>query len=281
MLDGRVLEASQVEYNPFGKPPLQREGLPCATALHKAQVGSTPSTGSTPSAGHRMGRGKGLSFARGGSLGLRTCSITPEATRLSKLVGCALSSLWQSPHSACKVCTLPAACLTGTTWSSSQVPARRQPAAAQRALAVLRGQGLLPLRRAFALSSFKKILCAKPARRWPLCSCLSALHHLRSTSCFCGSWILVPRLSLSPQFCAGLLMATFKLAPRLPQVLAPEQLRLHVRGVEAPLLDGRQGLPRLAPEEHARRLPLQHPLHGPAHKAVPSKHTVRCFSAGS
>ena len=26
MLDGRVLEASQVEYNPFGKPPLQREG---------------------------------------------------------------------------------------------------------------------------------------------------------------------------------------------------------------------------------------------------------------
>ena len=27
MLDGRVLEASQVEYKPFGKPPLQRE--PC------------------------------------------------------------------------------------------------------------------------------------------------------------------------------------------------------------------------------------------------------------
>ena len=26
MLDGRVLEASQVEYNPFGKPPLQRDG---------------------------------------------------------------------------------------------------------------------------------------------------------------------------------------------------------------------------------------------------------------
>ena len=25
MLDGRVLEASQVEYDPFGKPPLQRE----------------------------------------------------------------------------------------------------------------------------------------------------------------------------------------------------------------------------------------------------------------
>ena len=27
MLDGRVLEASQVEYKPFGKPPLQREAL--------------------------------------------------------------------------------------------------------------------------------------------------------------------------------------------------------------------------------------------------------------
>ena len=25
MLDGRVLQASQVEYKPFGKPPLQRE----------------------------------------------------------------------------------------------------------------------------------------------------------------------------------------------------------------------------------------------------------------
>ena len=62
--------------------------------------------------------------------GVRAYSM--GATRLSKLVGCALSrsvfSLWQSPHSACKICTLPAA--------------------AQRALAVLRGQGLLPLRRA-------------------------------------------------------------------------------------------------------------------------------------
>ena len=28
MLDGRVLEASQVEYKPFGKPPLKREVLP-------------------------------------------------------------------------------------------------------------------------------------------------------------------------------------------------------------------------------------------------------------
>ena len=48
---------------------------------------------------------------KGGSLGLRAYSMTPEATRLSRLVGCALSlsvfSLWQSPHSACRVCTLP------------------------------------------------------------------------------------------------------------------------------------------------------------------------------
>ena len=27
MLDGRVLEASQVEYEPFGKTPLKREGM--------------------------------------------------------------------------------------------------------------------------------------------------------------------------------------------------------------------------------------------------------------
>ena len=38
MLDGRVLEASQVEYTPFGKTPLQREiqgmqGFPAET-LH-------------------------------------------------------------------------------------------------------------------------------------------------------------------------------------------------------------------------------------------------------
>ena len=30
MLDGRVLEASQVEYKPFGKPPLKRELGPLA-----------------------------------------------------------------------------------------------------------------------------------------------------------------------------------------------------------------------------------------------------------
>ena len=118
----------------------------------QGEAGSTPSTGSTPSAGHRMGRGEGgvgqpvapqrttstptysASFAHACAskttkkthLGLRTYSMTPGATRLSKLVGCALSrsvfSLWQSPHSACKVCTLPAKACLGTTWSSSQAP---------------------------------------------------------------------------------------------------------------------------------------------------------------
>ena len=52
----------------------------------------------------------------------------------------------------------------------------------------------------------------------------------------------------------GALAGGHELAPRLPQVLAPEQPRLHVRGVEAPpLLDGRQGLPRLAEVEHATK----------------------------
>ena len=39
MLDGRVLEASQVEYKPFGKPPLQREDVVAQVAQHSAGVG--------------------------------------------------------------------------------------------------------------------------------------------------------------------------------------------------------------------------------------------------
>ena len=127
-------------------------------------------------------------------------------------------SLWQSPHSACKVCALPAkACLTGATWSSSQVPAvspqphsAHLPSCAARVFCLSAAPGTSR----FAFSSFKKISCAKPARRWPLYSWLSASHHLRSTSCSSGSSrILVPRLSLSPQYCAGLLMATLGLSP--------------------------------------------------------------------
>ena len=37
MLDGRVLEASQVEYKPFGKPPLQREPWDTCSLLQPAQ----------------------------------------------------------------------------------------------------------------------------------------------------------------------------------------------------------------------------------------------------
>ena len=34
MLDGRVLGASQVEYKPFGKPPLKRERLQSAESFN-------------------------------------------------------------------------------------------------------------------------------------------------------------------------------------------------------------------------------------------------------
>ena len=178
--------------------------------LSMTPCSSAPSTGSTPSAGHRMGREKGAlasplrlptyrasflhacaSKTRGGSLGLRAYSMTPGATRL----GCALSlsvfSLWQSPHSL-------RAARKGLPYRHHVVQlagAGRQAAAAQRALAVLRGQGLLPLRRTgtfrFAFSSFRRISCAKPGRRWPQYSWFSASHHLRST--LCSSDILVPR----------------------------------------------------------------------------------------
>ena len=82
--------------------------------------------------------------------------------------------------------------------------AGRQPAA-QRALAVLRGQGLLlstaPGTSRFAFNSFRKSSCAKPAGAGPVL----LPQRLATTSCSSGSSrILVPRLSLSPQYCAGL-----------------------------------------------------------------------------
>ena len=182
-------------------------------------------------------------------------------------MGCALSlsvfSLWQSPRSACRVIALPAkACLTGATC----------------------GQGLLPLRRAghlsFRLQQLQEDLVRQPGqalapvllsqRLAPPPQHLVLLRQLSD-----------PRAPPQPQPAVlrraadghlGALADGHKLAPRLAQVLAPEQARLHVRGVKAPpLSDGRQGLPRLAPIEHARRLPLQHPLHGPVHVAVPVK----------
>ena len=74
-----------------------------------------------------------LSFAhvcasktRGGSLGLRTYSMTPGATRLSKLVGCALSLsvflLWQLPQRLQSLHTARKGLPHRTTWSSLQVP---------------------------------------------------------------------------------------------------------------------------------------------------------------
>ena len=105
-------------------------------------------------------------------------------------------------HDAQGHATLPAkACLTGTTWSSLQVPAvspqphsAHLPSCAARVFCLSAAPGTSR----FAFSSFKKISCAKPARRWPR---LSASH---STSCSSGSSrILVPRLNLSPQCWPG------------------------------------------------------------------------------
>ena len=101
--------------------------------------------------------------------------VLHDAGGHAALLGCALSlsvfSLWQSPHSACKVCTLPAkACLTGTTWSSSQAPVSPQPHSARLPSCAARVFCLsaAPGTSRFAFSSFKKISCAKPARRWPV-----------------------------------------------------------------------------------------------------------------
>ena len=42
MLDGRVLGASQVEYKPFGKPPLKREVASSKALQHKCHLCSIP-----------------------------------------------------------------------------------------------------------------------------------------------------------------------------------------------------------------------------------------------
>ena len=117
-------------------------------------------------------------------------SITPGATRLSKLVGCALSLsvFCGSPHSACKICTLPAS-------PAPRGPACRcRPSARSRTARTCRpARTGLPLRRAghFPL----RLQLQKNLVRTPV----PASHHLRSTLCSSGSSrILVPRLSLSP-----------------------------------------------------------------------------------
>ena len=50
MLDGRVLEASQVEYNPFGKPPLQREVSSLKSSIQWRTNPPLPIPGRTPEA---------------------------------------------------------------------------------------------------------------------------------------------------------------------------------------------------------------------------------------
>ena len=163
-----VVPAADAQVQHRGQRNLWVDCLASQQPSTKPRFGSTPSTGLTPSAGHRMGRGKGalasplrlahhvhadvqrvLVAERCARLRLKNQrrqlgapgSITPGATRLSRLVGCALSlsvfSLWQSPHSACKPHPRGPAC-------------RCRPSARSRTarLAVLRGQGLLPLRRA-------------------------------------------------------------------------------------------------------------------------------------
>ena len=162
MLDGRVLEASQVQYEPFGKPPLQRE----AAALHKAQVRQY--------AVHRLNAVRRAQDGHGQPVapaahhvhadiqrvlcarlrGLWAYSMTPGAMRLSKLVGCALSLsvflLWQSPHSACRICTLPAA-------PRSQVPVSPQPHSAHLPSCAARVFCLSAAPGTSLPSSFKKI----------------------------------------------------------------------------------------------------------------------------
>ena len=101
--------------------------------------------------------------------------------------------------------------------------AGRQPAAAQGTLA--------PGTSRFAFSSCRKILRASPARRCAAVLLFSA-----------------PRTRAPPQpepavlrraadGHLGALADGHKLTPCLAQVLAPEQPRLHVRGVEAPPLE--------------------------------------------
>ena len=141
----------------------------------------------------------------------------------------------------------------------------RQPAAAQRALAILRGQGLLPLRRAghfpLRLQQLQKNLVRQPGqalapvllveRLAPPPQHLVLLRQLSDPGAPPQPQPAVLRRAADGHLGA---LGGHELAPRLPQVLAPEQPRLHVRGVKAPpLLDGRQGLPRLAPVEHACR----------------------------
>ena len=256
-----------------------------AAALHKAQVrqhavGSCAC--SAPRPRRRTERPCGTPAPqKPDSLGLRAYSMTPGV----RLVGCALSlsvfSLWQSLHSACRVCTLP----QRPASPAPRGPARRcRPSARSRTAraSVLRG-------RVFCLSA------APGTSRLPS----AASGRSRAPS----------RPGAGPGTPAPAPRTIFA-APRAPPPavlrraadghlgLSPAAMswrRASRRSSAAPAarprrqsastLGWRHGLPRLAPVEHARRLPLQHPLHGPVHVAVPVEgqeaHGACSFSAGS
>ena len=170
---------------------------------------------------------EGFAGAAHASLGLRAYSMTPGGHAALQAGG--------SPHSACRVCTLPAkACLTGTTWSSSQVPAvspqphrAHLPPCPAKVFCLSAALGTSR----FALSSFRKISCASPASRWPRYSCPSA--------CSSGSSrILVPQPAVLRRAADGHLGALAngrKLAPRLAQVLAPEQASAASKRLHSPM----------------------------------------------
>ena len=144
-------------------PARQQFRQDCLALQQPSKSRSGTPQGSTLSAGHRMGEGVGQPVLAAhhvhavqhvlvtrlrlkGEKGAWDSGRT--RTRLSKLEGCALSHsvfLLRSHRTAPAKSALPAkACLTGTTWSSSQVPAVTRSRTAR--TSVLRGQGLLPLR---------------------------------------------------------------------------------------------------------------------------------------
>ena len=80
MLDGRVLGASQVEYKPFGKPPLKKKKVASSKALqHKCHLCSIPAA---PPPGIGATRQPAESYGSYGSYGhtvIRQLGTAPAA----------------------------------------------------------------------------------------------------------------------------------------------------------------------------------------------------------
>ena len=141
---------------------------------------------------------------------------------LAKIINLAMpwpthvASPWQLPHSACKVCTLPAkACLTGTTWSSLQVPAvSPQPHSAHLPFCAPGSSASPPRRTLSALP-----LAASERSRAPSRQALAPVLLPQRLTPPSQHLVLLQQLldpgappEPSPQYCAGLLMATLGLA---------------------------------------------------------------------